>query len=372
MITRSPRSASASLSLLSLLVPIVALLPRPSSAQEASNKPTELSILSWNIWHGGREDGKEVGPARVIEVIKSSGADIVAMQETYGSGEHIAKELGFHFQPRGTNVSIHSRYPIVEDISVHKEFECVGALIELPDKSRIAFYSIWLPYSAEIWAKDTRDVNKPATMLAACEASHASLRAMHKAIEARLVDANYRDVPVVIAGDFNSMSHLDYGEIGLAQYQASVSWPTSHILTKAGFADAYRNCHPRIDRSRDSTWTPRFPEQEQDRIDFIFYRAARSHSHRWSATSARVLREHSPQFPSDHAALLCNLRAEPRVTKATSETKLRVASYNIRHGSGMDGKLDLERIAATLADHNLDIIALQEVDLSTKRTNRVN
>ena len=79
------------------------------------------------------------------------------MQETYGSGELISEALGFNFLPRGTNVSIMSRFPILEDISVYHEFKCVGAIIELPDKTPLAFYSIWLPYDAEIWAVGTRE-----------------------------------------------------------------------------------------------------------------------------------------------------------------------------------------------------------------------
>ena len=41
--------------------------------------------MTWNIWHGGREDGERIGPQRVVDVIRQSKADIVAMQETYGS-----------------------------------------------------------------------------------------------------------------------------------------------------------------------------------------------------------------------------------------------------------------------------------------------
>ena len=52
----------------------------------------EFRVMTWNIWHGGREDGEEVGPLRVAEVIRDSQADVVAMQETYGSGERIAEE----------------------------------------------------------------------------------------------------------------------------------------------------------------------------------------------------------------------------------------------------------------------------------------
>ena len=87
--------------------------------------------MTWNIWHGGREDGDKVGPQRVVEIIKQSKADVIAMQETYGSGEWISEQLGFHFHPRGTNVSIFSRYPVLEDVSVFEEFKCVGAILGL-------------------------------------------------------------------------------------------------------------------------------------------------------------------------------------------------------------------------------------------------
>jgi endonuclease/exonuclease/phosphatase family metal-dependent hydrolase len=41
---------------------------------------------------------------------------------------------------------------------------------------------------------------------------------------------------------------------------------------------------------------------------------------------------------------------------------LRVVSYNIRHGRGMDGVVDLERTAAVLRRLQPDVVALQEVD----------
>ena len=47
---------------------------------------------------------------------------------------------------------------------------------------------------------------------------------------------------------------------------------------------------------------------------------------------------------------------------------LRVMSYNIHHAEGLDGKVDLERIANVLRQSNADVIALQEVDKNTERT----
>lgn len=347
-------------------------LPGGQQGAQARAAALDVKVMAWNIWHGGREDGKEVGPARVVDVIKSSGADIVAMQETYGSGERIAKELGYHFHPRGTNVSIHSRYPVIEDLSVHEKFQCVGALLELPDKSHVAFYSIWLPYSAEIWAKGTRDTSKPDTMLAACKASHQSLVAMSAAIRKRLEGDQYDDVPVIIAGDFNSMSHLDYGEIGWRQYGAVIRWPTSTVLTEQGFLDSYRACNPRIDRATDSTWTPRFPEQEQDRIDFVYHRHARSKATRIEPIASTVIRDHEAKFPSDHAAVLSTLRITANQPTAASDLAMRAVSYNIKHGHGMDGKVDLPRIANVLKRLRADFVGLQEVDLHCGRSGNRN
>lgn len=343
-----------------LLLLLGLVLPAPLATAREEDPIQELEILTWNIWRGGREDGEELGPRKVAEVIRRSGADVVAMQETYGSGEWLASELGFHFHPRGTNVSIHSRWPVLEDLSVHEEFQCVGALLDLPGGERLAFYSIWLPYSAEIWVEGTRDVDDPGAMLAACEASRRELETMLNAIEERLADERYAGVPVVIAGDFNSMSHLDYGEVGMDQYEVSLSWPTSHLLHMAGFRDAYRETNPVIDRVADSTWTPRFPEQEQDRIDFVFHR-----SDSWVATSAAVLREHPQGFPSDHAAVLARLE---RRQDPPEQEQLRVASYNIKHGVGMDGSLDLARTAEVLRGLEADVVALQEVDLGCSRS----
>lgn len=53
-------------------------------------------------------------------------------------------------------------------------------------------------------------------------------------------------------------------------------------------------------------------------------------------------------------------------------TRLTVLSYNIHHAEGVDGKLDLARIANVIRTANPDLVALQEVDDRTKRTGTVN
>src|SRR5258706_40384 len=64
------------------------------------------------------------------------------------------------------------------------------------------------------------------------------------------------------------------------------------------------------------------------------------------------------------AARIC---AEPLAASAT----LRVMTYNIHVGVGMDKKLDLARIAAVINAQHPDLVGLQEVDHGVTRTQRI-
>ncbi len=55
----------------------------------------------------------------------------------------------------------------------------------------------------------------------------------------------------------------------------------------------------------------------------------------------------------------------------TEPIRLRILSYNIHHGEGLDGKLDLERIAGIIRAADPDLVALQEVDRNTTRSGQV-
>ena len=48
-----------------------------------------------------------------------------------------------------------------------------------------------------------------------------------------------------------------------------------------------------------------------------------------------------------------------------------VATFNIRHGRGLDGRVDLERIADVIARTGADLIALQELDRFNPRSGEV-
>jgi endonuclease/exonuclease/phosphatase family metal-dependent hydrolase len=59
------------------------------------------------------------------------------------------------------------------------------------------------------------------------------------------------------------------------------------------------------------------------------------------------------------------------VAHAQLPHEIRILTYNIRHGEGMDHKVDLDRIADVIRDAKPDLVALEEVDQGTDRTDHV-
>jgi endonuclease/exonuclease/phosphatase family metal-dependent hydrolase len=63
---------------------------------------------------------------------------------------------------------------------------------------------------------------------------------------------------------------------------------------------------------------------------------------------------------------------EPGVPAPLSaQDTLRVLSYNIRHGAGIDDSVDLRRAAAVIVSQRPDVVLLQEIDVGTTRTGGV-
>ena len=51
---------------------------------------------------------------------------------------------------------------------------------------------------------------------------------------------------------------------------------------------------------------------------------------------------------------------------------IKIITFNIAHGKGMDGIVDIERQADVIQRYNPDIVFLQEVDMYTKRAGESN
>jgi len=71
------------------------------------------------------------------------------------------------------------------------------------------------------------------------------------------------------------------------------------------------------------------------------------------------------------AATGCSGRDDAGSASTAVSDTVRILAYNIHHGEGMDEVLDLERIAALIRSLDPDLVALQEIDSVTARTNGV-
>lgn len=70
------------------------------------------------------------------------------------------------------------------------------------------------------------------------------------------------------------------------------------------------------------------------------------------------------------ALLLLGIILLLRGTPARAETPFRIMTYNIHHGEGTDGIVDLDRIVTIIRESGADIVCLQEVDRNLPRTGK--
>ncbi|SIN83725.1 endonuclease/exonuclease/phosphatase family protein [Chitinophaga niabensis] len=279
--------------------------PRPMGPPKA---PAALRVMNYNIWHGGNETGKETGPQRIVEIIQSSGADIVSMQETYGSGAKIADALGYYFYLRSTNLSIMSRYPITETLEGDAPFYNGGAYIKISDQQKIAFFTNWLNYPYDYWdmLEKNRPINPDSLAVHMEKGNTARLRSILKTIQPHTANAD--KIPVLFCGDFNTGSHLDWINATKEFNNGyTVRFPAGLALYDAGYKDAFRIVHPDPLKERGITWTPQFPHAFQDRIDYIYYKGALI-----QPVKAWTITTHPVKYPSDHAALVVEFKVLPK------------------------------------------------------------
>ncbi|MEM7478533.1 MAG: endonuclease/exonuclease/phosphatase family protein, partial [Planctomycetota bacterium] len=311
-----------------------------AAAHEATPNADNLKVMTWNIWGRLNQDPRytvqeKTARQRTIEIIQESGADIVAMIETYGSAKDIAQALDFHYYTpaRDANLCIFSRYPLtdvgpLEDLS---SFSFIAATATLPNGQAVRIYNIWLTsggrHIVEIKNQELSDQD----FCSGDDIRYDMLKEFLHHADFKEHVANCEQVPVIVAGDFNCVSHLDHTwatkHAGLNQGRI-LPTKVSKAMLQAGFLDSFREVHSDLlPETLGHTWTTvgmgyvyesgkgfvpvdENPEpQYRDpyaRIDYIY-----SVGSKLRPVKSRVLTHHPmqdqrsfPEFPSDHAAVL--------------------------------------------------------------------
>jgi endonuclease/exonuclease/phosphatase family metal-dependent hydrolase len=262
---------------------------------------TDLRVMSFNIWVNG---GTSL--TRCIDAIRTSGADIVGLQECNAvTARNIATNLGFYYL--GVNdVSIVSRYPIVNTISTGGGS---GVAIELSAGQIVYFFNCHLaaypygPYSIREGRDQAFVINQEN------QTRMPALNQLLGTMGPYLAGSS----PCFLTGDFNAPSHLDY---------ASYPWPTSKACEDAGLLDSYRTMHS-TNRTYPGafsydepgiTWTPMIsqePNSAYDRIDFVLF----SSGDGMTVVASTELdgRNSVTPWPSDHRAVVSRFTLVPPV-----------------------------------------------------------
>jgi len=265
----------------------------------------EIKVMTWNIWNGGLHGIKTnhfekdtANTLNVLKVIEQHDSDILLMQETYCCGMEIAKKAGFPYSWRGSsNLSIHSKYPITDTIRIFRPFNSHGVIIDIEGKKLMCF-NIWLHYLPDYF-QDIKKLSPDSLILGEKETRLNEIVAI-------LTDINNlgenAQMPVIVGGDFNSGSHLDWVESTKKwHYNKIVEWPVSKMMEDHGYTDTFREANPDPAKTLNGTWGFISDDIISDRIDFIYYKG-----NDLKTKSSRIIQDDPPNgfFNSDHRAIL--------------------------------------------------------------------
>ena len=265
--------------------------------------------MAFNIEWGG----KHVSFDKVVEAIRTSGADIVAIQEAEGNLAELAAALNWYVDERSYVVS---RFRLLSPAGSGGRY----TLAEVEPNRFVAVASVHLP-SEEYGPDLVRDGAELQEVLDTERRVRLPMLQTHLgAMKSNLPV----EMPRFLLGDFNAPAHTDWTK-DTAQVRDSVlfpvPWPTSLAMEAAGFRDAWRTIHPDAVRHPGLTWwaarpaIPGYspgPRDPSDRIDLIWYSGPAT------PVAATLTGEPGAQdvsveiapWPSDHRAVVADFELE--------------------------------------------------------------
>ena len=261
-------------------------------------------VLQWNIWHGGNHVPLQ-GHDRIVDLIKASKAEIITMEEGYGFQEELAERIGFNLQTPSPkdNLCMFSRFPI-EKLPTANTFCSNPGIIHMGDGRDLLVDDCWVRYSYRpdytgSFPDSGHDVNGWVS-----EDSILPMADTHRMLEK---DINpilaKKNMPVILGGDFNSGSHLDWTKKAAKFHfgYGPVPFPTSRYLLEKGYKDSFREIHPDEVARPEGSFAGIYGQLDFSRIDFLYYKG------QIKAVNSKIVQT-SPEiddiWASDHSAVL--------------------------------------------------------------------
>lgn len=293
------------LALLFLLVGTGYTVAQDTPAPERE-RPDTLTVMTYNVLYATPDDG-------TIRAIDTVDPDLVGLQEISEPRlRYIADSLGYYYhhhaehEAGGENdLGLLSRYPI-------SQVTRYGATIYLTVNDPVHIANVHLsPYPYEPYELRDGEITPDEAVAQARFSRFPEIQPVLEALQEPLEDG----APVLLTGDFNEPSHLDWtseaAEAGL-HLGETVAWPVSREIVRHGFRDAFRAVHPDEVERPGQTWTTLTddPDEVHDRIDMIYVAGdgvtvvdAYTVGLRDEAPTDVVV----PGYPSDHRSVVATI-----------------------------------------------------------------
>lgn len=283
-----------------------------------------LKVFCWNIWFGGREIDEAL--QKQAAVLNAEDADIVLLQECFGPvALRLGRQVGMSVAQQDIDCAVLSAAPMRRLTTSTAPF-ATAALVE----TRMGDVLAWSVHLASWDYGPYRHAELPESVdeVFSQPGELARTAQVEKILaETDRLVAQYGDLPVIIAGDFNVPSGLDWD----GKHRPLADWPAPRLLMDAGFTDAFRAANPDPAVASGLTWSQIEPleTEPRDRIDFVFAKGLEvvAADHLGGAaddvdapadpafTEYGGVAQHIPNqrgnaFPSDHLAVRATLRPE--------------------------------------------------------------
>lgn len=294
------------------------------SSGERGTGRSPVRLMVWNLCRGGH--GTPAGDVvdLIGDVIAEIAPDILCCTETLGATDRLVARCpgyaGHRLAAEGTddNLAILTTLPVRDRLPYPvgrtvDSYNFGGLRLALPGGGGISVFDTWLRFDVgiaealEVTAAELAE-GRPRTRsdeeLTLLELPQ--LANVEEILTEHLPAAVPDDTePVIMAGGFNTESHLDWTDPG---GPIAPQWQVTRRLAKAGFVDAYRAAHGDPRGWPGSTFNPLDPAQRlPHRIDYAFLGGSGIEVTGARVVDTRLDRHGAGAFYSDHGALVVDL-----------------------------------------------------------------
>lgn len=307
--TKHIRTVGYTMKKISLNIIIILLSLIITSCENKSEK--ELSFLTFNVWQEGTSVPN--GFDQICDVIIETNPDIICFVEVRNYKEQdwttkIVKALAESGQEyyrgyAGGDVSLISKYPLDNGKQVFTNSD-MGTVVNFDvnvDGNIIVVSGVHLDYTYYAsnlprgynggdpnWEiiEDGKGNPKPNTILDSIQA-YSLKSSRDEAITSFINSVKSESKPVILMGDFNEPSFLDWTENTKEMFDHNgvvIPWGNTKILHQEGFVDTFRAFYPdeaanpgftwpsKTSQKKSTSWTPL--ADERDRVDYIFFKGS--------------------------------------------------------------------------------------------------